>query len=106
MIHTAKQLKDKVKNLSGGRSNVAQTLIRTYIMERFLERVSFMATCNKRGTDFSREDIEEVLEQVISDRGLQDMWGRFRENYFFVGLIEWSEIIEADVEYIKRLLIS
>lgn len=40
MIHTAKQLKDKVKNLSGGRSNVAQTLIRTYIMERFLERVS------------------------------------------------------------------
>lgn len=281
MIHTAKQLKDKVKNLSGGRSNVAQTLIRTYIMERFLERVSlssyrgnfilkggmlvasivgvdmratmdidttikslplnendasrviteiceveiedgvsfkitsvkkimedfdylgirmileatlermkqtikidistddaitpraveyqyklmfeertislmsynletllaekiqtilsrgiantrmrdfydvyeimkeksdivewellkdaFMATCNKRGTDFSREDIEEVLEQVISDRGLQDMWGRFRETYFFVGLIEWSEIIEADVEYIKRLLIS
>lgn len=40
MIHTAKQLKDKVKNLSGGNSNVAQSLIRNYIMERFLERVS------------------------------------------------------------------
>lgn len=40
MIHTAKQLKDKVKNLSGGNSDVAQTLIRNYIMERFLERVS------------------------------------------------------------------
>lgn len=38
--NTAKQLKDKVKNLSGGKSDVAQTLIRTYIMERFLERVS------------------------------------------------------------------
>lgn len=25
MIHTAKQLKDKVKNLSGGKSDVAQT---------------------------------------------------------------------------------
>lgn len=40
MIHTAKQLKDKVKNLSGGNSDVAQTLIRNYIMERFLERLS------------------------------------------------------------------
>lgn len=40
MIHTAKQLKDKVKKMSGGNSEVAQALIRTYFMERFLERVS------------------------------------------------------------------
>ena len=40
MIHTAKQLKDKVKNMSSGNSEVAQALIRTYFMERFLERVS------------------------------------------------------------------
>lgn len=40
MIHTAKQLKDKVKNMSGGNSEVAQAIIRTYFMERFLERVS------------------------------------------------------------------
>lgn len=40
MIHTAKQLKDKVKNISDGNSEVAQALIRNYFMERFLERVS------------------------------------------------------------------
>lgn len=40
MIRTAKQLKDKVKNLSGGDSNKAQTLIRNYMMERFLERIT------------------------------------------------------------------
>ena len=40
MIHTAKQLKDKVRNISGGNSEVAQALIRNYFMERFLERVS------------------------------------------------------------------
>ena len=40
MIHTAKQLKDKVKNLATGKSDVAQMLIRIFIMERFLERVS------------------------------------------------------------------
>ena len=53
MIHTAKQLKDKVKNRSGGNSEVAQALIRTYFMEqvdiyeqeqpdgRFLKHIKF-----------------------------------------------------------------
>ena len=40
MIKTAKQLKDKTRNLSGGNSNKAQTLIRNYMMERFLERIT------------------------------------------------------------------
>lgn len=38
MIHTATQLKAKIRNMSGGDSTKAQTLIRNYMMERFLER--------------------------------------------------------------------
>lgn len=40
MIHTSKQLKDKVRNVSHGDNQTAQMLIRNFIMERFLERVS------------------------------------------------------------------
>ena len=40
MIHTSKQLKDKVRNISKGNSDIAKVLIRTFMMERFLERVS------------------------------------------------------------------
>ena len=40
MIKTATQLKAKIRNLSAGDSRKAQTLIRNYIMERFLERVA------------------------------------------------------------------
>lgn len=40
MIKTSRQLKDKIKNMSGGDSDKAQTLIRNYMMERFLERIS------------------------------------------------------------------
>lgn len=40
MIHTSKQLKDKVRNISKGDNAVAKTLIRTFVMERFLERVA------------------------------------------------------------------
>ena len=40
MIRTSKQLKDKVRNISNGDNQTAQMLIRNFIMERFLERVS------------------------------------------------------------------
>lgn len=40
MIRTATQLKAKIRNLSAGDSRKAQTLIRNFIMERFLERVA------------------------------------------------------------------
>lgn len=40
MIRTAIQLKAKVRNLSGGDRKKAQTLIRNFIMERFLERIT------------------------------------------------------------------
>ena len=40
MIQTTRQLKDKIHNLSGGNSQKAQALLRNYMMERFLERVS------------------------------------------------------------------
>ena len=40
MIKTSRQLKDKIKNLAHGDSLQSQTLLRTYMMERFLERLA------------------------------------------------------------------
>ena len=40
MITTARQLKDLVRNLSNKKSSDAQILMRNYMMERFLERIS------------------------------------------------------------------
>lgn len=40
MIKTAKQLKDLIRNLSKEKSADAQILMRNYMMERFLERIS------------------------------------------------------------------
>ena len=40
MIRTSKQLKDKVRNVSKGNNEIAKFLIRTFMMERFLERIS------------------------------------------------------------------
>ena len=40
MIKTATQLKDLIRNLSKKKSADAQILMRNYMMERFLERIS------------------------------------------------------------------
>ena len=40
MIKTARQLKDLIRNLSREKSADAQILMRNYMMERFLERIS------------------------------------------------------------------
>ena len=40
MIKTSKQLKDLIRNLSRKKSADAQVLLRNYMMERFLERIS------------------------------------------------------------------
>ena len=40
MIKTARQLKDLIRNLSKDKSADAQILMRNYMMERFLERIS------------------------------------------------------------------
>ena len=40
MIKTAWQLKDRIRNLAKSKSADAQVLMRNYMMERFLERIS------------------------------------------------------------------
>lgn len=47
MIHTSRQLKALIRNKSAGNNAKATTLIRNYIMERFLERVSQSAYNDK-----------------------------------------------------------
>lgn len=93
MIKTSRQLKDLVRNLSGGNSAKAQIIIRKYIMERFLERVSLskykehfifkggvivsaLVGADNRSTmdidttlkniNLSVEDIQKILEDIIS----------------------------------------
>lgn len=47
MIKTSKQLKDMIRNLSRKNSADAQILMRNYMMERFLERISLSAYRDK-----------------------------------------------------------
>ena len=47
MIKTARQLKDLIRNLSRKNAADAQVLMRNYMMERFLERISLSSYRDK-----------------------------------------------------------
>lgn len=54
MIKTAKQLKDLIRNLSKEKSADAQLLMRNYMMERFLERISLSEHKDKSDPSVSK----------------------------------------------------
>ena len=92
MITTARQLKDLIRNLSKKKSADAQILMRNYMMERFLERISLSEYKDRfilkggmlvaamvgldaratmdldatiKGTHVSVTDIETVISRII-----------------------------------------
>lgn len=93
MITTARQLKDLIRNLSKKKSADAQILMRNYMMERFLERISLSEYKDKfilkggmlvaamvgldaratmdldatiKGTNVSVTDVETIISRIIS----------------------------------------
>lgn len=93
MINTAKQLKDLIRNLSKKKSADAQILIRNYMMERFLERMSVSQYQDKfilkggmlvaamvgldaratmdidatiKGADVNGETVERIVSDIVS----------------------------------------
>ena len=93
MITTARQLKDLIRNMSKKKSADAQILMRNYMMEHFLERISLSEYKNQfilkggmlvaamvgldaratmdldatiKGTNVSVEDVEMIISQIIS----------------------------------------
>ena len=93
MITTARQLKDLIRNMSKKKSADAQILMRNYMMERFLERISLSDYKNQfilkggmlvaamvgldaratmdldatiKGTNVSVEDVEMIISKIIS----------------------------------------
>lgn len=116
MINSAMQLKAKVRNVSHGDSRVAATLIRTFFMERFLERVavskyknnfilkggmlisSLLGVKNRATMDIdttvvhlplTKENVEKIITE-ISDIRLDD-------NIIFKSAC--SEVIMDDFDY-------
>lgn len=63
---------------------------------------AFAATCKKRETTFKKEDAISILAKIKSDEVLSKMWGRFSETNYFVGKLNWEQVIQRNVEFIEN----
>lgn len=66
---------------------------------------AFYATCKKRETVFSKDEMSETLAIIEKDAGMAGMWEQFRKKNYFVGNLEWKEVLNGvlDVIYINHL---
>lgn len=65
---------------------------------------AFQATCKKRETIFSTEEIEETLFEIKSDDPLAQLWEHFRKRNFFVGDLQWEEVFEEVVHIVGKVI--
>jgi len=65
---------------------------------------AFQATCKKRETIFSKEEIEDTLTRIKNDAHLADMWERFRIKNFFVGNLQWEDTLQEVVHIMSTLI--
>ena len=61
---------------------------------------AFSATCNKRETVFSKEEMSETLTMIEKDAGMARMWELFRKKNYFVGDLEWKEVLNGVLDVI------
>ena len=111
MITTARQLKDLIRNMSKKKSADAQILMRNYMMECFLERISLseyknqfilkggmlVATSKKRGTLdlIEAEDIREIFDEIESSPVMETLWKTYQKNYSYAADIPWHTIMKS-----------
>lgn len=124
MIKTARQLKDLIRNLSREKSADAQILMRNYMMERFLERISLSeyrdkfilkggmlvaamvgldarSTMDLDATIKGANQAEEVFDEVENDSVMQKLWEAYRKKFSYASDLEWDVIMKA----IRRLYV-
>ena len=99
MIKTARQLKDLIRNLSREKSADAQILMRNYMMERFLERISLSEYRDKF-----------ILKGGMLVAAMVGLDARSTMGLIYLSKDSWVDatIKEANVnvEYIKNLISS
>ena len=67
---------------------------------------AFHATCKKRETVFSNEEIKMTLSQIYENEALEQMWEQFRRKNYFVGELIWDEVVNGVKSVIEQYIIK
>ena len=65
---------------------------------------AFSATCEKRKTIFTKDNIEDTLRLVSDDLHMAELWKQFQKSNFYVGDLEWKSVINYVENKMKMYL--
>lgn len=66
-------------------------------------RVAFSSVCKKRG--FLGFNAMDIITRIRQDEHLSSLWNDYRKDNYYVGALEWDEVIVGTVELAKLLKI-
>ena len=69
-------------------------------MDKVILSQAFAATCKKRETVFSKQEIIETLTMIEKDAGMAGMWRQYKKRNYFVGNLEWREVMNGVLDVI------
>lgn len=67
---------------------------------------AFCATCKKRETLFSGDEIKYILKKISEDKNMAQMWERFQKKNYFVGELQWKEVSGKVIQNIQDATIE
>ena len=66
---------------------------------------AFSATCEKRKTIFSKDNIEATLHLISDDLQMEELWAQFQKSNFYVGDLAWKNVIGYVESTMKKYLL-
>ena len=66
---------------------------------------AFSATCEKRKTIFSKDNIEATLHLISDDLQMAELWAQFQKSNFYVGDLAWKNVIGYVENTMKEYLL-
>ena len=62
-------------------------------IDRDTMKAAFYATCNKRGSIELIGAIDDVINKITDDETMRQLWNNYRKTNYYVGALEWEEVI-------------
>lgn len=75
-------------------------------VDKLLLLKAFHTTCKKRETVFSREETLETLTMIKKDTVMPQMWAQFRKKNYFVGNLEWDDVLNGVFDVIYTYIVN
>ena len=65
---------------------------------------AFVATCEKRGKVFTKEESTIICKRILHDSAMEEGWDAFRLDNYFVGELEWSTVMNQVCKVFDRFI--